>query len=80
MNSHGITTRPSNVRVCRFQMCIRDRQYTMPFIVGNARILYFNMDILEPVSYTHLGLQTWMDAFPQELEQEIEQQPGKPPR
>ena len=26
------------------------------------------------------GLQTWMDAFPQELEQEIEQQPGKPPR
>lgn len=26
------------------------------------------------------GLQTWMEAFPQELEQEIEQQPGKPPR
>ena len=26
---------------------IKGKQYTMPFIVGNARILYFNMDILE---------------------------------
>lgn len=33
---------------------IKGKQYTMPFIVGNARILYFNMDILEQAGVTEL--------------------------
>ena len=39
-----------------------------------------DMDKVEEFSRFINGLQTWMDAFPQELEKEIEQQPGKPPR
>ena len=33
---------------------IKGKQDTMPFIVGNARILYFNMDILEQAGVTEL--------------------------
>ena len=39
---------------------IKGKQYTMPFIVGNARILYFNMDILEQAGVTELPA-TWQD-------------------
>ncbi len=33
---------------------IKGKQYTMPFIVGNARIPFFNMDILEQAGVTEL--------------------------
>ena len=37
-------------------------QYGMPFIVGNARILYFNMDILNQAGVTELP-ETWDDLI-----------------
>ena len=39
---------------------IKGKQYTMPFIVGNARILDFNRDILEQAGVTELPA-TWQD-------------------
>lgn len=39
---------------------IKGHQYTVPFIVGNARILYFNMDILAQAGVTELPV-TWED-------------------
>lgn len=39
---------------------VKGAQYTLPFIVGNARILYFNMDILEKAGVTELPT-TWQD-------------------
>lgn len=39
---------------------VKGKQYTMPFVVGNARILYFNMDILEQAGVTELPA-TWQD-------------------
>ena len=37
---------------------VKGKQYTLPFIVGNARILYFNMDILNQAGVTELP-STW---------------------
>lgn len=39
---------------------VKGAQYTLPFIVGNARILYFNMDILNKAGVTELPT-TWQD-------------------
>lgn len=39
---------------------VKGAQYTLPFIVGNARILYFNMDILNEAGVTELPT-TWQD-------------------
>lgn len=39
---------------------VKGGQYALPFIVGNARILYFNMDILEQAGVTELP-KTWQD-------------------
>ena len=39
---------------------VKGAQYTLPFIVGNARILYFNMDIMEKAGVTELPT-TWQD-------------------
>lgn len=39
---------------------VKGKQYTMPFIVGNARVLYFNMDLLEQAGVTELPT-TWQD-------------------
>lgn len=39
---------------------IKGAQYTLPFVVGNARVLYFNMDILEQAGVTELP-ETWDD-------------------
>ena len=39
---------------------VKGAQYALPFIVGNARILYFNMDILNEAGVTELPT-TWQD-------------------
>lgn len=39
---------------------INGKQYTVPFVVGNARIMYFNTDILEQAGVTELP-KTWDD-------------------
>lgn len=39
---------------------VKGAQYTLPFIVGNARILYFNMDILNEAGVTELPT-AWQD-------------------
>ncbi|MFQ8997076.1 extracellular solute-binding protein [Allofournierella massiliensis] len=39
---------------------MKGAQYALPFIVGNARILYFNMDILNEAGVTELPT-TWQD-------------------
>lgn len=39
---------------------IKGKQYAMPFIVGNARILFFNMDLLEKAGVKELP-KTWQD-------------------
>lgn len=39
---------------------IKGGQYALPFIVGNARVLFFNMDILEQAGVTELP-ETWED-------------------
>lgn len=39
---------------------VKGAQYTLPFIVGNARILFFNMDILNEAGVTELPT-TWQD-------------------
>lgn len=41
---------------------IKGHQYTIPFVVGNARILYFNMDILAEAGVTELP-KTWNDLI-----------------
>ena len=39
---------------------VKGKQYTMPFVVGNARIPFFNMDILAQAGVTELPT-TWQD-------------------
>ena len=39
---------------------VKGHQYTVPFIVGNARMLFFNMDLLEQAGVTELPT-TWDD-------------------
>ena len=41
---------------------IKGGQYALPFVVGNARILYFNMDILNEAGVTELP-KTWDDLI-----------------
>ncbi len=41
---------------------VKGKQYTMPFVVGNARILFFNQDILEKAGVTELPT-TWQDLI-----------------
>ncbi len=57
---------------------VKGKQYTMPFVVGNARILFFNMDILNKAGVTELPT-TWQDLIDVALKVKEANLPGVMP-
>lgn len=57
---------------------VKGKQYTMPFVVGNARILFFNKDILEQAGVTELPT-TWQDLIDVALKVKEANLPGVMP-
>lgn len=57
---------------------LKGKQYAMPFIVGNARILFFNMDILEKAGVKELP-KTWQELVDVALKVKEAKLPGVMP-